>query len=116
MDLIANVRIQQCLWWQLLGTGFTQTATYATAATIACRWQFKSQQILDAGGVTRLSRVYLMPDRQLAVGDLVWGPGTAFPGNTADPQAADTPALQIIKVETINTIDGDDTFYQAWAV
>ena len=116
MDLIERARYQQCLWWALLGTDFSHTASYAPAVTIACRWQYKSQRIEDASGVTRLSRVYLMPDRQLSVGDLVWGPGTAFPGSTTNPQAADTPALQIVKVETLNTIDGDDTFYEAWAV
>lgn len=119
MSIIKRARRQKCVLWSRLGvTDEEGHPLYSPPIQIPCRWERVHKEMLRPNQTAIVTNHYVMPDRMLKPGDVLWEGTLADLLANNDPMP-DNPmeidqAQEVMMVGGTPNLKATEYLYEAW--
>ncbi|MFN7318862.1 MAG: hypothetical protein ACK5S6_05070 [bacterium] len=113
MSLITRCQRQTVVYWPLIGNNQYGEPVWGPPQQLTCRWDDKSQQIVDPKNTLVVSRAELIIQTEVAVGGIIIKGTLDTVAYWSDPKA-NLGAYEVLKVSSTPNIRNTETLYEAW--
>jgi hypothetical protein len=114
VSILRRVRIHDLVRWPLIGTKTTGEPIWGPPEDVKCRWDESVREIIRPDNTRISSRIEIISEIKLKVGDIVRRGTIADTSDWIDPRN-NQDAFEVVVSEQYDTLRGTETLFLAYA-